>query len=362
MTLRALVIDDDPAIVEEVVETLASLGHEFETAGCMESARAHIAVGGFDYVLLDLEIPVGTGSRFPRIQNGKHLLREIRSSPTTARTPVIVMTGYGNDGPYQAVDVLRIGAVHYVTKPFGLRGLSLDDAIMAVIPLDVNGNKMNKQTEELPRGFEGGEMVFSDDRVELYEVKICGGAKSGRIRRILDELGQKKSSGLFVAYSGTELAKRIKCPAGETGVSGAIREFRKKTSILFLEEANIKCGPRDIIQSGGRGYRLTEKITVVKGNDPVRDPVNDPDAPDPDPVYDPVNEQQDHRQEWILSQLRDHHPLHRCEIESKFRCSDSTATRLLKGLIKSGLIKFVGPAKTGHYELKKPVQAESRTI
>ena len=119
MTLRALVIDDDPAIVEEVVEALVSLGHEYETAGCMGSARVHLAGGGFDYVLLDLEIPVGTGSKFPRIENGKNLLREIRGSPATVRTPVIVMTGHGNKDPYQAVDVMRIGAVHYVTKPFG---------------------------------------------------------------------------------------------------------------------------------------------------------------------------------------------------------------------------------------------------
>ena len=81
MTVCALVIDDDPAILQEVVEILASLGHECVTAACMTSARAQIELNRFDYVLLDLQIPVGSGSKFPRVENGKNLLRMIRESP-----------------------------------------------------------------------------------------------------------------------------------------------------------------------------------------------------------------------------------------------------------------------------------------
>ena len=112
------------------------------TDACTTSARAQIELSRFDHVLLDRQIPVGSESRFPRVENGKNLLRMIRESPGMKRTPIIIMTGYGNDGPYRAVQVLRPGAAHQVPKPLGLGdGPTLENAIPAVVPNHVNGEQ-----------------------------------------------------------------------------------------------------------------------------------------------------------------------------------------------------------------------------
>ena len=77
MKFKALVIDDDPAIVETVGEILESLGHEHDSADCVTAARELLSHNQYDYFLLDLEIPVRRGRGLPRIQTGENLLEQI---------------------------------------------------------------------------------------------------------------------------------------------------------------------------------------------------------------------------------------------------------------------------------------------
>ena len=371
MTFHALVVDDDPGILEDVRDRLEALGHTCDCVTCLQCAREHLAKNTYSYILLDLQIPVRYG-RKSRIPNGQSLLRETRSMKGYEDIPIIVMTTHGHDSPDLAVEVLRgNGAIDYVKKPFSDSGHTLEKAIhdaMAASGRSRPGaaKRSGAAKQDPPQPFECGEMVFSEDRVELCEVKICGGPECGMIRRILDELRQVNTRGAFVAYSGTELAKRVKCPAGQNGVAGAVREFRKKTADLLLEEANVQCGPRDIIQSGGRGYRFTEKITVRDADDPVNgagDPANDPD----DRVNDPVNGRHDpvngpvgdpvsdgdfsERQQWALGQMRAGNPVRVGDIADEHKCSKVTAKRDLTDLRQRGLIEFEGPPKTGHWRL-----------
>jgi len=128
MIRRALIIDDDAGIVEEVADIVESLGHVSDSASCMHSARGCLASQRYDYILLDLEIPVRVGRTFARVQNGINLLKEMRQNPATRSVPIIVMTGHGNDGPEQAVEVMRAGATDYIAKPStrGRQGLAVD--------------------------------------------------------------------------------------------------------------------------------------------------------------------------------------------------------------------------------------------
>ncbi len=106
---------------------------------------------------------------------------------------------------------------------------------------------------------------------------------------------------------------------------------------------------------------LRSMSAAVDGNDPVRDPANDPDEPDSEPAIDPdtpLNE----RQEWVLGQLRDGRRLQIGMVIREIKCSKSTAKREIASLRTRGLIEFIGKGKAGHYRLKLPVQADSRTI
>jgi CheY-like chemotaxis protein len=349
---HALVIDDSDEILEDVKDRLESLGHTCDCVGSQEKARELIASNGYSYVLLDLEIPVKYG-RPSRKLNGQNLLNDIKTTRGHEDIPIIVMTSYGHNSPDLATDVMRgNGAIDYVKKPFPDTGRTLERAIQDALAASGRSRpgaapRSEPHQENPLRPFEEGEMVFFDDRVELCGLKVSGKVGSTLIRRILDELRDKNTNGRYVAYSAPELATRIKCKGRDNGIAGAVRDFRTKATDLLCG-LRVEADRRDIIQSGGRGYRLTEKITVVNGNDPI----NEIDDPVYDPVNDPGNDQLDHRHKWIMSQLRDHHPLQISAIEAKFRCSDSTASRLLTHLKKMKLIEFIGAPKTGHYKLK----------
>jgi len=132
-TFRALIVEDNPEIVEIVEDILRSLGHEFDAAFCQAEARELLAQKQHDYYLLDLEIPVETGRSLPRIQNGENLLREIIARRGTRHAPVIIMTSHGTDTPRLAVRMMKLGASDYVTKPFDTVGKTLDNAILEAL-------------------------------------------------------------------------------------------------------------------------------------------------------------------------------------------------------------------------------------
>jgi len=107
--------------------------------------------------------------------------------------------------------------------------------------------------------FTGGEIVFHPDRVDFWGVDICSGTRSKTKRRILDLLRLQNDDGTFVAYSGEQLAKKLKL---EGAVAGLIRDLRDEITKSLRNKANIDCGRNDVILSGGRGYRFSENLNV----------------------------------------------------------------------------------------------------
>jgi CheY-like chemotaxis protein len=357
VSYHALVIDDCPEVRDDVADRLEALGHTCDTIASLTEAREQLAEDAYSYVLLDLEIPVRYG-RPSRIPNGRNLIQEIRQTPGHESTPIIVMTSHGHDGPDLAVEVMRgHQAIDYVKKPFAEDGRTLETAVKDA--LHVTGRsrpgaarRSGPDRKEPPQPFEHGEMVFFDDRVELCDVVICDGPGAGLIWDILDELKEKTVHGRYVAYSGNRLAKRLGCEAGENGISGAVRDFRTKLERRLRDEANISCEPRELLASGGPGYRFTDKITVRVADEPENEPVNEPDdpvnepnKPDADPALLDLNE----RQHWALAQVQNAGSLQLHELMRVQKCSRATAKRDLAELRRRGLIEFVGPARTGAY-------------
>lgn len=353
MKHHALVIDDDEGIRDDVEARLDSLGHTCECVGCQHTARQKLEAGTkYAYILLDLQIPLRYGKK-PLVQNGKNLLNQIRQTKGIEDMPVIVMTAHGLDGPDLAVEVLRDGhATDFVKKPFPSNGETLEKRIAEALTARKRPGAAKVSGVVKPAGdpqpFEAGEMVFYPTRVELEGVKICGDENSRR-RKVLDELRHKDGRDRFVGYSGEELARRVGCSErGQNGVAETVRDFRNHVTAVMLEEANVTVDARDVIQSGGRGYRLTEKITVREGVDPVNDRVHAGDDPVNDPDSDPLNE----RQEWIVEQLQGGAELKIGHVVAQWKCSKTTAKRDLTCLRERGLIEFEGAARTGSWRLK----------
>jgi len=99
-----LVVDDDATMRDVLRECLVSEGHSVTTADNAIQAIAELEKREFDVVLADLTLP--------RV-SGLELLDHIKK--TAPAIEVIVVTGQGSIAT--AVDAIKRGAYHYVTKP-----------------------------------------------------------------------------------------------------------------------------------------------------------------------------------------------------------------------------------------------------
>lgn len=360
MTYRALVVDDDSNIIEVVSDIVESLGHKYDAAQSQEEARKLLDKNRYSYILLDLEIPVRTGRGLPRIQNGQNMLAEIVEL-FGKQVPVIIMTGHGTNTPVLAVEMMKAGAIDYVTKPFPTTGKTLDQAILEAI--EASGRQPRKQrftsrrtrAQVEPTPFEGGELIFHSNRVEICGVDIL---VSGLTRKTLDALKDKRDSGKYVAYSGEDLAKLTKSRRGQNGISEVVRDFRNKSIELLRDEANIVCERQDIIQSGGPGYRFNKWITIREASGTKVGTDRGTNVTNRGTKVGTNVTKPNERQRWILDQLEKGVKVQIGTVTSHFNCSVRTAKRDLAQLKEWGRIEFVGPPRTGHYQLRKqPIRA-----
>ena len=104
---RVIVVDDKLPMAEMLAEGLAE--HDLQTSafGSAWTALEAVRAGGVEVVVTDLRMPE---------LDGFTLLDRIRRVDPTVQ--VIVMTAYGAIDA--AVESIRRGAYHYLTKPFKL--------------------------------------------------------------------------------------------------------------------------------------------------------------------------------------------------------------------------------------------------
>src|SRR5262249_54094324 len=102
-----LIVDDDRTIREGLLRTVTASGFTARAAEGLAAARAELARGGIDGVLLD--IPPQDGS-------GLDLLAEIRTAYPAL--PVVMATAYGDSD--RTIQAMKLGAFDYLTKPFDL--------------------------------------------------------------------------------------------------------------------------------------------------------------------------------------------------------------------------------------------------
>jgi CheY-like chemotaxis protein len=109
-TARILVVDDNDALRENLIEALQLEG--YEVAEAADGAKALARLGedpSFGVVLLDLMMPG---------MDGREILQRIRQDPRLGAVRVVLTTGH--TGPRARAG---LHADAYLTKPFGVREL-----------------------------------------------------------------------------------------------------------------------------------------------------------------------------------------------------------------------------------------------
>src|SRR5437016_1526554 len=107
---RILVVEDDSAIRQGIVDALQFAGYATLQAANGTDGLAQALRASFDLLLLDLILPG---------QNGFEILKATRQARATL--PVIILTARGEEA--DRVQGLRLGADDYVVKPFSVREL-----------------------------------------------------------------------------------------------------------------------------------------------------------------------------------------------------------------------------------------------
>lgn len=106
---KILLVEDDPAIVTNLVDILKREGFSVDTASGQRIALEHMEKEKYDLCLLDISLKEG---------NGFAVCRAIKEKEDT---PVIFLTASGDE--YSVVAGFDMGADDYVKKPFRPREL-----------------------------------------------------------------------------------------------------------------------------------------------------------------------------------------------------------------------------------------------
>ncbi|GFE61096.1 sigma-54 dependent transcriptional regulator [Geobacter sp. AOG2] len=207
---KILIIDDENFIRENVERILEDEGFQVCAAASGKEALEIVASDEIDLALLDLNLG---------IENGIDVLKALKELDPDLL--VIIITGYGS--VESAVESLKLGAFHYMKKPFKA------DALRVIV-------KLALQTQTLKR--------------EVRNLKRAGGTLPGRSPMIgtsrlfkeliaqIGEIARRPSTVLISGESGT----------GKELVARAIHELSDRSEAAFID---INCAsiPATLLES-----------------------------------------------------------------------------------------------------------------
>jgi len=212
---RILLVDDEKVICLIISALLEDAGHEVMAANSMEEALNLADEGVWDLVVTDLALPG---------KSGLDLLKHFKE--TMPNVEVLMMTAYAT--VKTAVEAMRLGAFHYVTKPFD------NDEFLLII------------SKALKMGHLSSQVVTLENQLkERYHFKKLIGSSSSwnDVLHVLDRLAAVDGPVLITGESGT----------GKEMVAQALHFASPRASERF-EAVNCGALPFDLIESTFFGH------------------------------------------------------------------------------------------------------------
>jgi len=173
---RILIVDDEPVVTDVLGTLLRKEGHEVFAASDAGTGRAVLeSEGPWDAVLLDVMLPDA---------NGLDVLRWIRERD--ADTAVLMLTAFGT--VENAVTAMKLGAFHYLTKPFK------NEEVRLLVAQAVRTTRLRTENKDLKRELE-----------QRYRFeKIVGKSRAMQeVYRFIDQVAQSRATVLINGESGT---------------------------------------------------------------------------------------------------------------------------------------------------------------
>jgi DNA-binding response OmpR family regulator len=250
-----LIVEDDPAIAEDLAEVLRSLDYEFVAVDNKRDALAALQNNPFCFILLDLHIKLDGESIRGHFEHGRSLLREIRGMysdhPHAGYSlPILVVSGHAREVD-TAVDVMRGGADDVIQKP--IRGGAVSNAVKVCL------ERSGRATHELCATL----AVRHADPAQGFVLSIPG-TRSGRRTRVMigtrtADLPNRSLRVLLhlvaAKLSGRTVHKTDLGARDDQGFKG-VSELRDDLKPALPDGANI------IANLYHGHYRLTDEVTI----------------------------------------------------------------------------------------------------
>ena len=166
-----LLVDDDGVYRERLAKAITARGYEVRTAADAEAAVALAEAESPELAVLDLRMPG---------ESGLDLLRRLKAIDPT--TKILMLTGYGSITT--ALEAVRLGAVHYLTKP-----VDVDEILAAFEREGAPAEPLDTETPSLARvEWEHIQRVLNDCEGNLSEAA----RRLGMHRRSLQRKADRK--------------------------------------------------------------------------------------------------------------------------------------------------------------------------
>ena len=199
---KILLLEDDAALGNGIVLALNSESSEITLCGTLEEAKAAYRDGAFQLLIIDINLPDGSGLDF---------LRELRRNDNV---PVILLTA--NDMEIDIVSGLESGADDYITKPFSLAVLRA--RVHARLRRTAPSPTACYKTDEFRFDFERMEFKKAGQTVELSKTE------QKLLRLLVENRGQTLSRSFLIDRIWTDGAAYV----DENALSVTVKRLRDK--------------------------------------------------------------------------------------------------------------------------------------
>ena len=223
---KILLLEDDTTLGNGIRLALQSPSVQTQLCRTLAQAQNALAENGFDLLILDVNLPDGSGLE---------LLEQVRKTSTV---PVILLTA--NDMEMDVVTGLESGADDYITKPFSL----------AILRARVNAQLRRGMSTKTSR-IEIGRFQFDFDRMEFRkdgQSMELSKTEQKLLRILIENRGQALSRATLVDRVWTDGAEYV----DENALSVTVKRLRSK-----LEDT--PSSPRYLKTVYGIGYTWAVK-------------------------------------------------------------------------------------------------------
>ena len=200
---RVLVVEDDEDSAAMLAELVAEAGFTVCVAHTLAQARRQLAIDPPELVLLDLQLPDGSGLS---------LFDEPETAASIANAQVVLITGHAS--LETSIQAVRLGAADYMVKP--LSGKQLDGILSRVMRPAALNAELEKVSEEWKRSGSFGHLW----------------GRSQPMQRVYDQISRVTGTAVTVFITGES-------GTGKELVARTLHDFSRRRHAPFLA---VNCG------------------------------------------------------------------------------------------------------------------------